>query len=70
MKILRLEEVKSFPEPRELSPEELAEAYALARAAFTVEDLQRYTEVEECIPMEEFLKELESIQRRFDQRPQ
>jgi hypothetical protein len=70
MKILRLEEVKSFPESRELSPEELAEAYALARAAFTAEDLQRYTEVEEGVPMEEFLKELEAIQRRFDQRPQ
>jgi hypothetical protein len=66
MKILRPEEVKVFPELKELSPEELKEAYALAKAAFTAEDLQRYTEIEEGVPAEEVLKELEENQRRFD----
>jgi hypothetical protein len=47
MKILRPHEVTAFPEFRELTPEELKEAYALARAAFTAEDLQKFTEVYE-----------------------
>jgi len=68
MKILRPEEVKEFPKLTELSPEELREAYALARASFTAEDLQKYTEVEEGVPMEEFLKELEETQRRANQK--
>jgi hypothetical protein len=68
MKILRPEEVKEFPEIRELSPEELKEAYALARAAFTAEDLQRFTEEEEGVPMEDVLKEMEEDQRKFDQK--
>jgi hypothetical protein len=65
MRIVRIEEVLSgkapFPEFRELTPEELAEAYALARAAFTAEDLQRYTELDEGVPMEEVLNELERL---------
>ena len=68
MRILRPEEVKEFPKLTELSPEELREAYALARASFTAEDLQKYTEVEEGVPMEEFLKELEETQRRANQK--
>ena len=32
---VRLEDITSIPEPREYSPEELKEAYALAKAAFT-----------------------------------
>jgi len=67
MKILRPEEVKEFPKLRELSPEELREAYALAKAAFTAEDLYRCTEEEEGIPMEDFLKELEEIQEKVEQ---
>jgi hypothetical protein len=70
MKILRPEEVTSFPEPRDLSPEELKEAYALARAAFTAEDLQRYTELDEGIPAEEVLHELEEAEKQFDHEPQ
>ena len=46
MKILRPEEITTFPESKELSPEELKEAYALARAAFTADDLQRYLDGE------------------------
>jgi len=68
MRILRPEEVKEFPKLTELSPDELREAYALARASFTAEDLQRYTEEEEGVPMEDFLKELEETQRRADQK--
>lgn len=68
MKILRPEEVKVFPPFRDLTPEELAEAYALAKAAFTAEDLQRYTEEEEGIPMEDVMRELEEAQRQWDEK--
>jgi hypothetical protein len=68
MKITRLEDSKRLPEPRELSPEELKEAYALARAAFTAEDLQQFTELDPGVPMDEFLAELEEIQKDIDQR--
>jgi hypothetical protein len=50
----------------ELSAGELKEAYALARAAFTAEDLQRYTELDEGIPEEEVLSELEEAQKQID----
>jgi hypothetical protein len=69
MKILRPEEVTVFPEFRELSPEELKEAYALGRAAFTAEDLQRYTELDEGVPVEQVIAELEEAQKRADQGP-
>jgi hypothetical protein len=59
MKILRPPEVQQSPNAKDLSPEELAQAYALAKAAFSAEDLQRYTEEEEGILMEEVLKELD-----------
>jgi hypothetical protein len=67
MKILRPEEVTTFPEIRDLTPEELAEAYRLAKAAFTADDLQRYTELDEGVPAEELLAELEEAQKQFDQ---
>jgi hypothetical protein len=67
MKILRPEEVTTFPDIRELTPEEIKEAYALARAAFTAEDLQRYTEELEGVPAEEVLRELEEAQQIFEQ---
>jgi hypothetical protein len=64
MKILKPEELTSFPPPRgDLTPQELAEAYALARAAFTAEDLQRFTEIEDGIPYEEVLAELEEAEK-------
>ncbi len=68
MKILRPEEVTTFPQPRELTPEELKEAYALARAAFTADDLQRYTEVDEGVPAGQVLAEIEAAQKQADQR--
>jgi hypothetical protein len=36
--------------------------YRKAREAFTAADLQKYTEIEEGIPMEQVLAELEAIQ--------
>jgi hypothetical protein len=69
MKIIRWEEMTTFPEIRELTPEEVNEALALAKAAFTAEDLQRYTELdlEEGVDADEFLAELEEKQRALDQ---
>lgn len=66
MKIQRLEEMTSWPEFREFTPEELKEAYALARAAFTAEDLQRSTEDDEGVPFEDVLAELEAILKEGD----
>jgi hypothetical protein len=70
MKILRPEEVTTFPEPRDLTPEESKEAYALGRAAFTAADLQRYTELDEGVPAEEVLRELEEAEKQEDQQSQ
>ena len=67
MKILRLEEVTSWPETREYSPAEIKEALDLALAAFTAADLQQYTVLDEGVSAEEFLTELEETQKRFDQ---
>jgi hypothetical protein len=39
----------------------LKEMYAAARAAFTAADLQKFTEIEEGIPAEELLRELEAM---------
>jgi len=66
MKILRPEQVTSFPPIRDLTPEELAEAYRLSREAFTAADLQKYTETDDGVPAEEVLCEMEEQQRRFD----
>jgi hypothetical protein len=67
MKILRPEEVKTFPPIRDLTPEELAEAYRLAKAAFTADDLQRYTELDEGVPVDKVLAEMEARQKKFDE---
>ena len=68
MKILRPEEVKSWTgEFKELTPEEYKEAMALAKAAFTAADLQKYTELDEGIPFEETLAALEEQQKRFEE---
>jgi hypothetical protein len=59
MKVLRLEELTTLPEIRELTPEVLAEALRLAKQAFTADDLQKFTEIEPGTDMAEFLTELE-----------
>ena len=66
MRILRAHEVTVFPEFRELSAEELKEAYALSKASFTAEDLARFADLDEGTPMEDLLKELEMVQRQFE----
>jgi hypothetical protein len=66
MKIQRLEDVTTWPEFREFTAEEMKEAYALARAAFTADDLQKYTELDEGVPFEEVLEELETILKEKD----
>jgi hypothetical protein len=67
MKILKPEDVAQFPEPRRLSPEELAEAYRMSREAFTAEDLQRYTELSDGVLAEEVLRELEELEKQMNE---
>ena len=67
MKIVRPEEIQVFPQFREFTPDEMQQAYALARAAFTVEDLLRYTDDDPGISADTVLAELEEVQRQADQ---
>jgi hypothetical protein len=70
MKILRPEEVANMKDLKwELTPEELKEAYRLAREAFTAADLQKFTELDDGIPADEVLAEMEERQRQTDQKP-
>lgn len=71
MKILRPEEVNAQNIGsliyRELTPEELKEAYALGHAAFTAEDLQRFTELnDDGVDADEFLRDMEEIVKQND----
>jgi diketogulonate reductase-like aldo/keto reductase len=68
VKIVKLSELETYEIPRTLTPEEIAEAYALSRATFTAADLQRYTELDEGVPAEDLFAELEETQRRIDPR--
>ena len=69
MKIVRLEDAEGWPEVQTLTPEELKEAYALARAAFTADNLQRFTEIdEEGVPMDVFIAELQKVQQEHDRK--
>jgi len=69
MKIINLKDAHEWPELGPLSPEELKEAYALARAAFTADDLQKFTEIDdEGVPMETLLAELEKDQQEHDRK--
>ena len=43
--------------------------YARLRKAFTAADLQRYTEIEEGIPAEQLLAELEAIDKKSTLKP-
>ncbi len=55
-----------FPAIRDLTAEELAEAYRLAREAFTAADLQKYTAAEVGVPAEDVLREMDEQQKQFD----
>jgi len=51
----------------QLSPEELKEIFIFADANFTTEDRKRFSELlEDGIPGEQVLAELEEIQKQFD----
>jgi hypothetical protein len=66
MKVLRPEQVAAFPAIRDLTAEELAEAYKLSREAFTAADLQKYAETDVGVPAEDVLQEMEEQQKQFD----
>jgi hypothetical protein len=68
MRLLRSEEVTSETVFKyDCTPEELAEAYRLAREAFTAADLQKYTEpLDNGVPALEVLREMEEQQAKFD----
>jgi hypothetical protein len=69
VEILRPEELKAFPVwERELTPEELRQAYIRARATFSADDLQKYTEPDEGVAFEEVLAELDEAERRASNR--
>ena len=46
----------------------LKQIYALHRKQFTAADLQKFTEVEEGIPVEKIIAEMEEIQREQTQK--
>ncbi len=52
---------KFLPEPYPLSPEELAAVLAKLKADFSAADLQKFTEIEEHIPFERVIKEIEDL---------
>lgn len=71
MKILRPEEVTEFPNwDRDLTPEELKEAYALARAAFTAADLAEFFQLDEGVPLDDVLTALEKSDYGSERKPQ
>jgi hypothetical protein len=56
-----------YPEPYPMTDEERKAALAKVKASFTAADLQRFTEIEEGIPLDDVLKELEEIDRKSSQ---
>jgi hypothetical protein len=66
MELIRPEQAQRFPDVKELSADELKQAYELSKAEFTAADLQRYTEEEEGVSGEEILRRLEEQQQRLD----
>lgn len=62
---MTLEDMKNFPEPRDLTPEERAEVLRLARESFTAADLAQFADVDEGVPLEEFIADLEARAREY-----
>jgi hypothetical protein len=52
-----------YPEPYPMSPEARAAVIAKLKAEFSAADLQRFTEEEEGISLEDVIKKLEEIER-------
>ena len=69
MKIVPIKDASGWPDVSALSPDQLKEAYALARASFTAEDLQKFTELDEQpLPLDQLLRELEVSQQEHDRK--
>jgi len=58
----------SIPRVRVKTGDSRKAIYAKVRQAFTAADLQKYTVVEQGIPMAEIIAEMERIQREVTQR--
>lgn len=52
---------------KEWTPEERAAIEAKYKAEFTAADLQKYTEEDDVMPLEDLIKELKEKQRRLEQ---
>ena len=68
MKIVRIEDITTLPEFKAMTPEELVEAYRLSKEAFTADDLQKFTEIEEGVDMGELLEKMKRTQKEGDDR--
>lgn len=53
------------PRPRAKKDKELQAIYDRVRREFTAADLQKFTEIEEGIPLEQVIAEMEKIHREF-----
>ena len=64
-KICKLEDVPDLKPyfTEELTPEELREAYAASKAAFSAADLQKFTEEDEGFFLEDLIAELKTRKR-------
>ena len=58
----------AIPRLRVKKDDSLRTIYAKARRAFTAADLQKYTEIEEGIPMEQIIADMEAIHREETQK--
>jgi hypothetical protein len=73
MRLIRLEDITPDMHLelvyRELTAEELAEVYRMAREQFTAADLQRFCQVyTDDVDAMEFLQEMEDEQRKFNEK--
>jgi hypothetical protein len=60
------QEDKSKPKRRkEEEDKDLKALYAKMRKKFSAADLQKYTEIEEGIPLQQVIAEMEEIQRKY-----
>jgi hypothetical protein len=55
---------------KDWTPEERAALEAKYKAEFTAADLQKYTEEDDVVPIEEIIRALEKKQQRLDEKKQ
>lgn len=53
-----------------VTPDDVEDILARARAIYTEEEIQRYLDVDEGIPFEELLREIEETHRKHKERTQ